>query len=67
MSEKRHRWGKAERTYGSHRFQCIRCHMEKDARFDRNHHWNEYRRPYGEWFVAEVTPKCDAHIKSEGK
>lgn len=57
----RHRWHPdAISTYGSRRTTCIRCGIVKDARFDRNFHWTEYKKP-GEpqWTVEDKTPPCE--------
>lgn len=54
----RHKWSALGRTYGSHRFLCVRCGMMKDARFCYGTHWNEYKEPSGEWFTPTSTPSC---------
>lgn len=55
---KRHRWHDTERTYGSVRATCQDCGLIRDARFDRNYHWQEFRWPGGEWFATDKTPPC---------
>ena len=57
-----HKWKSFQKTYGSRYAECERCGLAKDMRFDRNHHWIEYRRPAGEWFSADKVPPCDPDI-----
>jgi hypothetical protein len=56
-NNRRHKWLQLRKTYGSNEFICEHCRLEKIGRFDRGHHWTEWKRD-GSYISSERTPVC---------
>jgi hypothetical protein len=56
-NNRRHKWAPLRTTYGSDEYICEHCRLEKIGRFDRGHHWVEWKRDGG-YISSERTPVC---------